>query len=142
MVTPLVKHKIIKKRTLKFRRYQSDRKVTVKVRGWHRKRGDGGCATAGGAGNQSITEFRCKRELKHLGFGFKREVDLSPLTVSAAARAIQGSGHGAAGMRYISCDTGGGGSARQGLRAWQTDCACAHRDCCCAFFCKTRVKDF
>jgi len=31
MVTPLVKHKIIKKRTLRFRRYQSDRKVTVKV---------------------------------------------------------------------------------------------------------------
>lgn len=32
MVTPLVKHKIVKKRTLPFRRYQSDRKVTVKVR--------------------------------------------------------------------------------------------------------------
>ena len=31
MVTPLVKHKIVKKRTLPFRRYQSDRKVTVKV---------------------------------------------------------------------------------------------------------------
>ena len=32
MVTPLVKHKIVKKRTAPFRRYQSDRKVTVKVR--------------------------------------------------------------------------------------------------------------
>lgn len=31
-MTPLVKHKIVKKRTLPFRRYQSDRKVTVKVR--------------------------------------------------------------------------------------------------------------
>ena len=31
-MTPLVKHKIIKKRTLPFKRYQSDRKVTVKVR--------------------------------------------------------------------------------------------------------------
>jgi hypothetical protein len=31
-VTPLVKHKIVKKRTAPFRRYQSDRKVTVKVR--------------------------------------------------------------------------------------------------------------
>ena len=30
MVTPLVKHKIVKKRTAKFKRYQSDRKVTVK----------------------------------------------------------------------------------------------------------------
>ena len=29
---PLVKHKIVKKRTLPFKRYQSDRKVTVKVR--------------------------------------------------------------------------------------------------------------
>jgi large subunit ribosomal protein L32e len=34
MVTPLVKHKIVKKRTLPFKRYQSDRKVTVKVRTW------------------------------------------------------------------------------------------------------------
>ena len=32
MVTPLVKHKIVKKRTNRFNRYQSDRKVTVKVR--------------------------------------------------------------------------------------------------------------
>ena len=32
MVTPLVKHKIVKKRTAPFKRYQSDRKVTVKVR--------------------------------------------------------------------------------------------------------------
>ena len=31
-VTPLVKHKIVKKRTAKFKRFQSDRKVTVKVR--------------------------------------------------------------------------------------------------------------
>lgn len=31
-MTPLVKHKIVKKRTAPFRRYQSDRKVTVKVR--------------------------------------------------------------------------------------------------------------
>ena len=31
MVTPLVKHTIVKKRTKKFHRYQSDRKVTVKV---------------------------------------------------------------------------------------------------------------
>ena len=31
MVTPLVKHKIVKKRTARFTRYQADRKVTVKV---------------------------------------------------------------------------------------------------------------
>merc|ERR1712086_349561 len=38
MVTPLVKHKIVKKRTLKFKRFQSDRKVTVKE-SWRKPRG-------------------------------------------------------------------------------------------------------
>ena len=38
MVTPLVKHKIVKKRTLPFKRYQSDRKVTVKE-SWRKPRG-------------------------------------------------------------------------------------------------------
>jgi len=39
-VTPLVKHKIVKKRTAKFKRFQSDRKVTVKVRANPRVAGD------------------------------------------------------------------------------------------------------
>lgn len=56
MVTPLVKHKIVKKRTAKFTRFQSDRKVTVKVRRCERS-GDGGAAFRSRRGHPNVVFF-------------------------------------------------------------------------------------
>merc|ERR1719473_1006042 len=59
MVTPLVKHKIVKKRTLKFVRHQTDQFIRIRNSSWRKPRGI-----------DSRVRKRCKSQVKQVKIGY------------------------------------------------------------------------
>jgi len=65
MVTPLVKHNIVHKRTKKFFRHQQDRFNELKRSGWRRPRGIDNCMRRGFKGRQPLVSIGYGTNAKH-----------------------------------------------------------------------------